>query len=195
VRRRTAEDGADLPQVPLQPEWNDVNRRSRPHPGAATLKELRDRPGAWVVRSLEERGASVHLNSQLVSAEDGHVVLSNGTEFDSGLMVWFADSASNATVHNHTEFPVGDRGLLLVRPDLPVGTETNMVSDMWAAGDAAAVPNLAGRPETYTVPNAQPAVREGKRLAKNVLARLPGTPTTNYVHHSSGVNSTLELGR
>jgi hypothetical protein len=31
---------ADLPQVPVQPESNVVNRRRCPHPGAATLKEL-----------------------------------------------------------------------------------------------------------------------------------------------------------
>jgi hypothetical protein len=33
---------ADLPQSAVQPESNDVNRRSRPHPGAATLKDLTD---------------------------------------------------------------------------------------------------------------------------------------------------------
>jgi NADH dehydrogenase len=160
------------------------------------LPEVSDRPGAWVVRSLEERGASVHLNSQLVSAEDGHVVLSNGTEFDSGLIVWAAGNASNPTVHNHTDLPVDDRGLLLVRPDLRVGTETNTVSDVWAAGDDAAVPDLAaGRPGAYTVPNAQHAVRQGKRLAKNILAALRGKPTKDYVHHSLGVVATLGLGR
>jgi NADH dehydrogenase len=160
------------------------------------LPEVSDRPGAWVVRSLEERGASVHLNSQLVSAEDGHVVLSNGAEFDSGLIVWAAGNAANPTVHNHTDLPVDDRGLLLVRPDLRVGTETNVVSDVWAAGDDAAVPDLAaGRPGAYTVPNAQHAVRQGKRLAKNILATLRGKPTTNYVHHSLGVVATLGLGR
>ncbi|SDP41770.1 Transposase DDE domain-containing protein [Streptomyces sp. cf386] len=31
---------ADLPQVPVQPESNDVNRGSGSHPGAATLKRL-----------------------------------------------------------------------------------------------------------------------------------------------------------
>lgn len=131
-----------------------------------------------MVRSLEERGASVHLNSQLVSAEDGHVVLSSGAEFDSGLIVWAAGNSSNPTVHNHTDLPVDDRGLLLVRPDLCVGTETHIVSEVWAAGDHAAVPDLAaGRPGAYTVPNAQHAVRQGKRLAKNILATLRGSPS------------------
>lgn len=160
------------------------------------LPEVSDRPGAWVVRSLEKRGAHVHLNSQLVSAKDGHVVLSTGEEFDSGLIVWAAGNASNPIVHNHTDLPVNERGLLVVRPDLRVGTETDVVPDVWAAGDDAAVPDLAaGRPGAYTVPNAQHAVRQGKLLAKNILATLRGRPAKDYVHHSLGVVATLGLGR
>lgn len=40
--RRPTEVLADLPQIPVQSESNDVNRRSDPHPGAATLKDLND---------------------------------------------------------------------------------------------------------------------------------------------------------
>lgn len=160
------------------------------------LPEVSDRPGAWVVRSLEKRGAHVHLNAQLVSAEGSHVVLSSGEEFDSGLIVWAAGNASNPIVHNHTDLPVDERGSLVVRADLRVGTETDVVADVWAAGDDAAVPDLAaGRPGAYTVPNAQHAVRQGKLLAKNILATLRGRPAKNYVHHSLGVVATLGLGR
>lgn len=62
------------------------------------LPEVTDKPGAWVVRSLERRGAHVHLNTQLISAEGGHVVLSSGEEFDSALIVWTTGNASNPVV-------------------------------------------------------------------------------------------------
>ncbi|WP_327371028.1 NAD(P)/FAD-dependent oxidoreductase [Streptomyces sp. NBC_01217] len=160
------------------------------------LPEVTDKPGAWVVQSLERRGAKVHLNTQLASAEDGRVVLSNGQEFDSGLIVWTAGNASNPIVHNHTDLPVDERGLLVVRADLRVGTETEAVPDVWAAGDDAAVPDLAaGRPGAQAVPNAQHAVRQGKRLAKNIVATLHGRATKNYVHSSLGVVATLGMGR
>ncbi|WP_217551823.1 NAD(P)/FAD-dependent oxidoreductase [Streptomyces sp. GbtcB6] len=160
------------------------------------LPEVGDKPGAWVVRSLEQRGAQVHLNTQLLSAEDGHVVLSDGAEFDSALIVWAAGNASNPVVHNHTDLPVDERGLIVVRPDLRVGTDSDPVPDAWAAGDDAAVPDLASPvPGARTVPNAQHAVRQGKRLAKNITASLRGGGIRNYRHSSLGVVATLGLGR
>jgi NADH dehydrogenase len=160
------------------------------------LPEVGDKPGAWVVRSLEQRGARVHLNTQMLSAEDGHVVLSNGEEFDSALIVWAAGNASNPIVHNHTDLPVDERGLIVVRPDLRVGTDSEPVPDAWAAGDDAAVPDLASPvPGARTVPNAQHALRQGKRLAQNIAASLRGGKIRNYRHSSLGVVATLGLGR
>jgi len=77
------------------------------------LPEVSGRPGRWVVRSLEERGAQVHLNAEIVSARDGHVVLSSGAEFDSGLIVWTAGNAANPMVRSHTDLPVDQHGLLI----------------------------------------------------------------------------------
>ncbi|MFE6286167.1 NAD(P)/FAD-dependent oxidoreductase [Streptomyces sp. NPDC057877] len=160
------------------------------------LPEVADQPGEWVVRHLERRGAHVHLNTQLVSAEHGHVVLSDGAEFDSELIVWTAGNASNPVVHNHTDLPVNERGMLVVRPDLRVGTDNEPVPEAWAAGDDAAVPDLAATtPGAYTVPNAQHAVRQGKRLARNIAADLRGRKARNYRHSSLGVVATLGIGR
>ncbi|MFH8442975.1 NAD(P)/FAD-dependent oxidoreductase [Streptomyces sp. NPDC018026] len=160
------------------------------------LPEVSDKPGAWVVRSLERRGAHVHLNTQLVSAEGGRVVLSSGEEFDSGLIVWTAGNAANPVVHRHTDLPIDDRGLVQVRADLRVVAGGEPLAHVWAAGDDAAVPDLASPvPGTRTVPNAQHAVRQGKRLAKNILADLRGGKVRDYRHSSLGAIATLGLGQ
>ena len=160
------------------------------------LPEVTDKPGAWVVRSLQKRGGRVHLNAQLLSAVDGHVVLSTGEEFDSELIVWTVGNAANPMVHNHTDLPIDERGMLVVRPDLRVGTDDAPVPDAWGAGDDATIPDLAAdRPGVSTVPNAQHAVRQGKLLARNLLATLRGGALKPYVHHSLGVVATLGLGR
>jgi NADH:ubiquinone reductase (H+-translocating) len=160
------------------------------------LPEVTDRPGAWVVRSLTERGAHVHLGAQLLSAEGGHVVLSTGQEFDSHTIVWTAGNGANPVVANRTDLPVTQRGSIVVRPDLRVGTADAPVPDAWAAGDDAAVPDLAVAADgAFTVPNAQHAVRQGRLLAKNIVAELRGERPHDYVHHSLGVVATLGLGK
>jgi len=87
------------------------------------LPEVSGGPGRWVVRSLEKRGARVHLNAQVLSARDGHVVLSTGEEFDSDLLVWTVGNDANPMVRSHTDLPIDGRGLLVVRADLRVGTD------------------------------------------------------------------------
>ena len=44
------------------------------------------------------------------------------------------------------------------------------------------------------MPNAQHAVRQGKLLARNVIATLRGREPRPYLHHSLGVVATLGLG-
>ena len=160
------------------------------------LPEVSDGPGKWVVRALEKREARVHLATSLISASDGHAVLSTGEEFDSELIVWTVGNAANPMVRSHTDLPIDERGMLIVRADLRVGTESAPVPDAWGAGDDAAVPDLASdRPGATTVPNAQHAVRQGKLLAGNIIAGLRGRETKPYVHHSLGTVATLGLGR
>ncbi|MFI7678202.1 NAD(P)/FAD-dependent oxidoreductase [Actinophytocola sp. NPDC049390] len=159
------------------------------------LPEVTDRPGQWVVRELIRRGGRVHLNTRVTAAVDGHVVLSTGEEFDSDLIVWTAGNGANPVVGSHTDLPVDERGYVVVRPDLRVGTDDAPVPDAWAAGDAAAVPDLAVPDAPRTVPNAQHAYRQGKLLARNIVATLRGREPKEYVHHSLGAIATLGMGR
>ena len=159
------------------------------------LPEVTDRPGAWVVRHLERRGGHVHLGAQLVSAEDGHVVLSTGESYDGEILVWTAGNGAHPVVARQTDLPVDERGLLQVRADLRVGTEEQAMPDAWGAGDNAAVPDLASPVAgARTVPNAQHAVRQGRLLAANLVADLRGRRVRRYVHHSLGTVATLGLG-
>jgi NADH dehydrogenase len=80
------------------------------------LLEVTDEPARWVVRYLEKRGDRVHLGASLVSAENDHIVLSDGTEYDNHLLVWAAGNQSNPVVARHTDLPVDRAGLF--RADL-----------------------------------------------------------------------------
>ncbi|RBY89414.1 NAD(P)/FAD-dependent oxidoreductase [Blastococcus sp. TF02A-30] len=159
------------------------------------LPEVSAAPGRWVVQHLRDRGGLVHLGTQLVSAVDGHVVLSDGQEYDSGLVVWAAGNAANPVIATHTDLPLDARGFVTVRPDLRVVDGDRVVPSAWAAGDDAAVPDLASSSEgARTVPNAQHAVRQGRLLARNLVAVLRGEEPRHYVHSSLGVVATLGIG-
>ncbi|MFC8731345.1 NAD(P)/FAD-dependent oxidoreductase [Luteimicrobium sp. NPDC057192] len=159
------------------------------------LPEVTERPGRWVVRHLEGRGGILHLGTTVRSAEGGHVELADGTSVDAGLLVWAAGNGTNPVVARQTDLPVDERGLVVARADLRVGTDEHSVPHAWAAGDNAAIPDLASPvPGARTVPNAQHAVRQGRLLARNILADLRGRPPRRYVHHSLGTVATLGLG-
>ena len=153
------------------------------------MPEVTAPTAARVADELTRRGAVVHLATRVASVEAGRVTLSDGTVVDTGLLVWAAGNAANPLAAQHSDLPVDARGLLQVRADLRVGTADTVVPDAWGAGDNAAVPDVAAG--GLTVPNAQHAVRQGKRLAANLVATLRGREPRDYRHRSLGVVATL----
>ncbi|MET0692514.1 MAG: FAD-dependent oxidoreductase [Propionibacteriaceae bacterium] len=159
------------------------------------LPEVSLKTSHWVLANLAERQAQVHLNTQLVSAVDGNIELSTGEKYASDILIWTAGVKPNPSVVKHTDLPLEGRGRIQVRADLRVGTEDHIVEDAWSAGDVAAVPDLSGDGVNgFAVPNAQHAVRQGKLLARNLLAVLRGEEPRPYLHHNQGSVATLGLG-
>ncbi|HWU46690.1 MAG TPA: NAD(P)/FAD-dependent oxidoreductase [Humibacter sp.] len=149
----------------------------------------------WVIKNLAQRGAEIHLETQLTSAVDGVIELSTGETFESDLIVWTAGVMANPTIVRNTDLPIEERGRLKVRADLRVGDDDTVIEDAWGAGDVAAVPDLTGNGVGgYCVPNAQHAVRQAKLLAKNVVAQLRGEGIRQYHHKSLGAVAGLGLG-
>jgi len=149
----------------------------------------------WVIKNLAQRGAEIHLETQLTSAVDGVIELSTGESFESDLIVWTAGVMANPTIVRNTDLPIEERGRIRTRPDLRVGTEDEIVEGAWAAGDVSAVPDLTGGGVGgFCVPNAQHAVRQGKLMAKNIVAVLRGEGPTEYVHKNLGAVAGLGIG-
>jgi NADH dehydrogenase len=149
-----------------------------------------------VLKNLAERGDNVHLDTQLVSAAGGVIELSTGEKFESDLIIWTAGVMANPVVRT-TDLPIEERGRLRARADLRIVDENGeIVPEAWTAGDVAAVPDLSGGGVGgFCVPNAQHAVRQGKRLAKNLVAVLRGREPKPYRHRNLGVIATLGIGK
>lgn len=159
------------------------------------MPEVSESTALWVIKNLAERGAEIHLNTQLTSAVDGVIELSTGESFESDLIVWTAGVMANPGIVRNTDLPIEERGRLKVRTDLRVGTEDEIIEGAWGAGDITAVPDLSGGGVGgFCVPNAQHAVRQGKLMAKNIVAVLRGEGTVEYNHKNLGAVAGLGVG-
>jgi NADH dehydrogenase len=148
----------------------------------------------WVLKNLAQRGAEVHLETQLTSAVGGKVEMSTGESFETDLIVWTAGVMANPVLRN-TDLPTEERGRLRVQPDLRVINDDGIVLDAWGAGDVSAVPDLTGKGVGgFCVPNAQHAVRQGKVMAKNIVAVLRGELPSDYRHDNLGAVAGLGIG-
>jgi NADH dehydrogenase len=158
------------------------------------MPEVSLKTSHWVLKNLAQRAATVHLDTQLTSAVGGRIELSTGESFESDLIVWTAGVMANPVVRN-TDLPVEERGRLRAQAELRVIDENGAVVEAaWTAGDVAAVPDLTGGGVGgFCVPNAQHAVRQGKRLAKNLAAALRGEEPTPYIHKNLGAVAGLGL--
>ena len=147
----------------------------------------------WVIKNLDQRGAKIHLETQLKSAVDGVVELSTGESFESDTIVWTAGVMANPVLRG-TNLPTDERGRMRVQADLRVIDDDGVVEGAWGAGDVSAVPDLTGGGVGgFCVPNAQHAVRQAKLMAKNIVATLRGEGTKDYFHKNLGAVAGLGL--
>ena len=59
------------------------------------MPEVSQSLGVYTVEQLWRRGIEVYLDTRVKSIEGGHVVLDDGTEFDTDTIVWTAGVKAN----------------------------------------------------------------------------------------------------
>lgn len=154
------------------------------------LPEVGEEMGKRAVALLAKRGIDIRLNTRVESALNGHVVLSDGTEFETDTLIWTAGVKSNPVL-NHSDLPLDERK----RVKVDVKLRVEGAPGAWSAGDCAAVPDLTGGEGAFCTPSAQHAMREASRLAKNIVATIRGTNVQPYKHKNAGSVAGLGLHR
>ncbi|MXM68464.1 FAD-dependent oxidoreductase [Streptomyces sp. HUCO-GS316] len=153
------------------------------------LPEVGEEMGRYTVTELRRRNIDVRLNTRLDSCADRVAVLSDGSRFPTRTLVWTAGVKSHPLLAA-TDLPLTERGRLKCTPELTV----EGVTHAWAAGDAAAVPDVtADEPGKETAPNAQHAVRQARVLGDNIVHSLRGEPLETYAHKYVGSVASLGL--
>ena len=143
----------------------------------------------YTVKQLLKRNMDIRLSTRVDSLTGGHVVLTDGDEFDAETIVWTAGVKANPMLAR-TDLPLDEKGRLRCTADLRV----EGVEDAWGAGDCAAVPDLT-EPGSFTGPSAQHAVRQTKTLAANIVAAQRRRQLTDYRHKYVGSVASLGLYR
>jgi len=152
------------------------------------LPEVGTDLGKYTVDQLRKRNMDIKLETRLESCEKGHVILSDGDEFDADTIVWTAGVKANPALAA-TDFPLDEKGRIKTLANLRI----EGVDDAWTAGDNAAVPDLTSETGAYCAPNAQHAVRQANRLAANILRVVDGRPPQDYRHKYVGSVASLGL--
>ncbi|WP_329381729.1 NAD(P)/FAD-dependent oxidoreductase [Streptomyces sp. NBC_01351] len=153
------------------------------------LPEVGPDMGVYTVRELRRRNIDLRLETRLESCENRVAVLSDGARFPTRTIVWTAGVKPHPILAA-SDLPKNERGRLACTSFLTV----EGVEHAWAAGDAAAVPDItAPEPGRECAPNAQHAVRQAKALADNLIAALRDEVLTEYAHKYAGSVASLGL--
>lgn len=160
------------------------------------MPEVSLKTSEWVLKDLAKRGANVHLDTQVTGAVNGEVQTSAGHVIPTDIIVWTAGVMANPQVVRAGDLPTEERGRIRAEATLRViDADGAVVEGAWTAGDVSAVPDLTGGGVGgFCVPNAQHAVRQAKRLAKNLVGVLRGEEPIDYVHKNLGAVAGLGLG-
>ena len=145
------------------------------------LPEIPRRLGDYAAKQLVRRGVEIHTETTLESVEAHGAALSNGERILASTLVWTAGVRGHPGL-SQLGLPVDERGRVIVDGSLRVDGLPNV----WALGDGARVPNAA-TPGEFDPPTCQHALRQARRLAKN-LARDEQRP---YRYRMLGQVATL----
>jgi NADH dehydrogenase len=151
------------------------------------LPEIDDRLADYVLRELRGRGIDIRLGTTIEEVTGHSTRLSTGETIPARTIVWTAGVIPHPSNRN-LGLPLDERGRIVVDDHLRVSGE----DDVWALGDAAAVPDPA-RPGQPCPPTSQHAIRQGRTAGRNIAASLGVGEPAPFTYKTLG--SFVNLGR
>lgn len=156
----------------------------------AVMPELGSHLGSAALDLLRRRGVDVRLGVSVKTVSTGRVTFTDDTTLDCDTVIWCAGVTANPLIGD-LNLPT-DRGRLVVTEDL------NLVQhpELYAIGDAAAVPDLTKKADQHghrpvCPPTAQHAMRQATAAA-NIAASLGHGTARRYKHRDLGL--VVDLG-
>jgi NADH dehydrogenase len=133
-------------------------------------------------RELRGRGMEIRTRTMLKEMDDRSATLSTGERIPTRMLCWTA-GVKPAPVVRKLGLPLNEHGRIEVDATMKVTGRENV----WAIGDAAAVPDPAKRRRAPSPPTCQHAIRQGRRVAENVTATVRGRSPRPFRYRTLGV--------
>jgi NADH:ubiquinone reductase (H+-translocating) len=133
-------------------------------------------------RELRGRGMEIKTGTMLKEMDERSATLSTGERIPTRMVCWTA-GVKPAPVVQKLGLPLNEHGRIEVDATMKVVGRDNI----WAIGDAAAVPDPARRRQAASPPTCQHAIRQGRRVAENVAATTRGRSPSPFRYRTLGV--------
>jgi len=133
-------------------------------------------------RELRGRGIEIRTETTLEELTPTTARLSDGEVVQTRTCVWTAGVRPHPVVER-LGLPLDDTGRIAVDKTMRVHGRANV----WAIGDAAAVPDPAKKRERPCPPTGQHALRQGRRVGRNVAATLGTGRVRPFGYRTLGV--------
>ncbi|HYF24776.1 MAG TPA: NAD(P)/FAD-dependent oxidoreductase [Baekduia sp.] len=141
-------------------------------------------------RELRGRGIEIRTGTTLEEITDTTARLSDGEVVPTRSLVWTAGVRPHPVVA-HLGLPLTDGGRIDTDATLRVAGHDNV----WALGDAAAVPDPAAKGQRPCPPTAQHAIRQGRLVAHNVAASIGTGKIRTFRYKTKGVFVDMGQGK
>jgi NADH dehydrogenase len=146
------------------------------------MPEIAPSLAAFATRELRSRGIEIRTGTRLDELAEDHAMLSTGERVPTRTLVWTAGVKATPAVKT-LGLELGEHGRIAVDRTLRVVGRENV----WAIGDAAAVPDPAQKNRVACPPTAQHAIRQGRLAADNVASALGHGRTRPFRYRTLGV--------
>jgi len=146
------------------------------------MPEVSPQLAEFAVRELRGRGIEIRTDTTLEELTASTARLSDGDTVPTRTCVWTAGVRPHPVVER-LGLPLNDGGRIVVDATMRVEGRENV----WAIGDAAAVPDPAKKREQPCPPTGQHALRQGRRVARNVAATLGNGEVRPFAYRTLGV--------
>jgi NADH:ubiquinone reductase (H+-translocating) len=133
-------------------------------------------------RELRGRGIEVLTGTTLQEVTATSARLSTGEVVPTRMVVWTTGVKPHPVV-SQLGLPTDAGGRIRTEPTLRVEGR----QDVWAIGDAAAVPDPAKKGKASCPPTAQHAIRQGRLVARNVAASIGRGKVRKFTYKTKGV--------